>query len=141
MKKYETMEHTADVKLRIRGTDLEELFENGACAVYDLIADAAALAEEKPELRKKFSLKAENPGALFLLWLREILFSFSVRHFVGVKYHFIHLDDTHLEAEVFGRKFDPKRHDQKHEVKAVTYHDFKFEQTKDGWLAEVIFDV
>jgi SHS2 domain-containing protein len=36
---------------------------------------------------------------------------------------------------------DESRHEMDHEVKAITYHGLKVEQTVDGWYAEVIVDI
>jgi SHS2 domain-containing protein len=36
---------------------------------------------------------------------------------------------------------DESRHEMDHEVKAITYHGLKVEQTADGWYAEVIVDI
>ncbi len=46
-----------------------------------------------------------------------------------------------LEAAAWGEPMDPSRHELNHEVKAITYHGLKVEQTADGWLAEVIVDI
>ncbi len=50
-------------------------------------------------------------------------------------------DDTGLSALAHGEMYDPLRHLLEHEVKAITYHAFKVEQTNDGWLAELIVDI
>ena len=46
-----------------------------------------------------------------------------------------------LRALGRGEKLDPERHEQRADVKAVTLHHFRVEQTEDGWRALVILDV
>jgi SHS2 domain-containing protein len=46
-----------------------------------------------------------------------------------------------LSATVQGEPLDLTRHEIEVEVKAITWHALKVEQTANGWLAEVIVDV
>lgn len=141
------MDHTADAGLRIFGRDLPELFEHAALGMLDQMTDAAALRAEI-QTAKKTAIYEEILQAdaisledLFLGWLRELLFRFSTACFAAVDFHFIKLDEKHLHVRVRGLRFDPARHDQKCEVKAVTYHDFKLRHHGGVWSAEVIFDI
>ncbi|NTV43837.1 MAG: archease, partial [Syntrophobacteraceae bacterium] len=43
--------------------------------------------------------------------------------------------------EASGEKIDPDRHDLIVDVKAVTFHHFRVEQTRHGWEAMVILDL
>jgi SHS2 domain-containing protein len=53
----------------------------------------------------------------------------------------VKVTDAGLTATARGEPYDPARHVLAHEVKAITYHELKVEQTADGWLAEVIVDI
>ena len=44
-------------------------------------------------------------------------------------------------GKAWGEPLDRDRHELSHEVKAITYHGLKVEQTPEGWLAEVIVDI
>ena len=138
MKPYEVIDHTADIGLRIYGRTLEELFIHAATGLFDLITSADAIPAEKDI---SFQLKGENAGDLLLQWLREWLFIFSTGHWVFKSVSFQKLSDKELTAVAACGQFDPKRHEQRNEVKAVTYHQFKLEKQKSGWVAEVIFDI
>ena len=50
-------------------------------------------------------------------------------------------DESGLTAVCRGERLDRARHQLEHEVKAITYHELKVEQTADGWLAEAIVDI
>ena len=47
------------------------------------------------------------------------------------------MHDGGLSGTAWGEPLDPARHALDHEVKAITYHGLRVEQTADGWLAEV----
>ena len=138
---YEVIEHTADIGLRIYGGDLPELFTHAAEGLFDLITDAEKIRAGKKPARFSFRLKAENEGDLLLAWLREMLFTFGAQKLVLMDFQFTRLTGKELEASAAAYPFDPAWDEQKYEVKAVTYHHFKIEKTKNGWLAEVIFDI
>lgn len=46
-----------------------------------------------------------------------------------------------LTGTVKGEELDPARHRQIVDVKAVTLHGFKLEETEEGWRARVILDI
>jgi SHS2 domain-containing protein len=138
MKQYEVIEHTADIGLRIYGRDLQELFRHAALGLFNLMTDVGKI---KTQESRTFCLQSQNAGNLLLSWLRELLFTFSVEKWVFKEIVFKNLTERQLEAIATGERFDPKRHEQRSEVKAVTYHQFKLEKRKTGWVAEVIFDI
>ena len=138
MKRYETIEHTADTGLRIYGKDWQELLANAARGLFDLMTDTGKIGTR---LQTVISLEGEDQNDLFLKWLRELLFLFSTKRFVLKEFDFKELTAKKIRAVARGGVFDAKRHDQRMEVKAVTYHHFKLEEQKSGWMAEVIFDV
>lgn len=141
MKPYEIFEHTADVGLKIRGANLEELFINGAAGLTALITDPAEIFSDPDRLLMGFELKAADTGELFLKWMREILFNFSAKRYVLTDFKFDRLNGVGLSVRAGAVPFDPDRHDQGLEVKAITYHGFKFEKSASGWYAEVIVDI
>ena len=53
----------------------------------------------------------------------------------------VHVTDAGLTGTAWGEPLDRERHQLEHEVKAITYHGLRVEQTPDGWLAEVIVDI
>ena len=159
MKSYETLEHTADIGLRIRGKSLEKLFLNAASGLFFLITGADEIKSEEKLIQQDFYLEAESLEELFLKWMKELLFVFSAHHWIPVRFDFhkgvgaalvAALPKTgqaqgpplHLQATGYGVTYDPTRHGQHYEVKAVTYHQFKFEKKSDGsFEAEVILDI
>ena len=147
MPDYEFFDHTADIGLRAFGGDLPELFTNAAWGLFEVITDLRVIeaglpAHAKTPLKKvSYDLKAKNINGLFILWLREILFSFSSRCLIPLGFKFEHLSEKELKAVARAIVFDPVRHPQKSEVKAVTNHAFKISYEKKHWVAEVVLDI
>lgn len=137
-KKYEIIEHTADVGLRFFGKTLDSLFVNAACGLFDLIAELEKV-EEKESV--DFTIEAEGKEELLVRWLSELHFRFEVDRQLFKRFQISKIDEKFLSAKAYGEKYDSERHELKTEIKAVTYHQLKVELSRKGWLAEVIFDV
>lgn len=138
MKKYEIIDHTADVGLRVFGKDLSELFINAASGMFKIITDAKnAQADQTINIR----LKAPNIEELFLLWLSELLYQSNVKEIIFTEFVIESLSDKSLKAYARAYKFDIKKESLNVEIKAVTYHQLKVEKTGDGYFGQVIFDI
>jgi SHS2 domain-containing protein len=135
---YETFDHTADLGLRIQASDLNSLFQEAAMAMFSTIVDD--LNSVNPG--ECFEIAIEGTDREFLLfdWLRELLYRFDAEHRLFSKFE-VRVTSEGLTASAWGEPIDPERHVLGHEVKAITYHELKVQQTADGWLAEVIVDI
>ncbi|MCD6082920.1 archease [Candidatus Aerophobetes bacterium] len=138
MKKYELIDHTADIGVKVRGKSVGELFENAAYAMFDLIADL-----DRVEKREVLEVEIEGEGMDELLadWLRELLYKFNGERHLLKDFKIEEIDQKSLKARVRGEKLDLSRHSLKMEIKAVTYYGLEIKRTSEGWQAQVIFDV
>jgi SHS2 domain-containing protein len=135
---YELFEHTADLGLRVRAPDLDSLFaEAGKCLFSAIVEDPSAV---RSEVEQTLELPGTDREYLLFDWLRELLYRFDADHMVYRDFAVTVRPDG-LTAAVRGEPLDPARHVLSHEVKAITYHELKAEQTPNGWLAEVIVDI
>jgi len=134
----EFFEHTADLGLRVRAADLNGLFAEAALALFSAIVEDAGtvVASQRIEVR----LPAEDREFLLFDWLKTLLYHFDAEHILFSRFD-VKVSESGLEGEAWGEPMDPSRHEPNHEVKAITYHGLKVEQTADGWLAEVIVDI
>ena len=135
---YETFEHTADLGLRVRAADLNSLFAEAAHALFAAIVDDPATVQPRQQL--DVQLAADDREYLLFDWLRELLYHFDVEHLLLSRFE-VQVSDTVLTGTAWGEPLDRDRHALSHEVKAITYHGLRVEQTSDGWLAEVIVDI
>jgi SHS2 domain-containing protein len=135
---FETFDHTADLGLRIRAGDLNALFaEAGRALLSLLVSNPDAVM---PKDARAVGVAGRNREDLFVDWLAELLFLFESDKFLASRLEAA-VDDEGARGAVWGETYDPARHTLAHEVKAVTYHALKVENTESGWLAEVILDI
>ncbi|MFP4032246.1 MAG: archease [Desulfococcaceae bacterium] len=135
---FETIDHTADLGVRVWSPNLSSLFAEAARAMTSLMADSDAI-----EGRETVSISAEGADAADLMvnWLREILYLWHGRELLTAEAEVLEIDETRIQSRIRCDPHDPTRHEIRHELKAVTYHDLRVEPTPDGWEAVVIFDV
>jgi SHS2 domain-containing protein len=135
---YETFDHTADLGLRVRATDLDTLFAEAAEALFSAIVEDPATIEPREPV--SITIAGDEQDFLLYDWLRRLLYLFEADHWLFRNFE-VRVSDTGLEATAWGEPLDRARHELSHEVKAITYHELKVEPTDDGWLAEVIVDI
>ena len=135
---FEVFEHTADIGLRIRAPDLETIYAEAAAALFALFV---ANPETVSNMQEKTFQVAGEPGDYLLFdWLNELLYTFETERLLLRDFR-VEFNTAGLVAICSGESIDRTRHAMEHEVKAITYHELKLEQTADGWLAEVIVDI
>jgi SHS2 domain-containing protein len=135
---HETFDHTADLGLRVRAAELDTLFAEAGQALFSAVVED--LAAVRP--LQQIDVRVEGGDREYLLfdWLKELLYRFDAERLVLGHFE-AHVGPDGVTGTAWGEPFDPARHVPLHEVKAITYHGLRVEQTPDGWLAEVIVDI
>lgn len=136
--KYEQVEHTADIALRIYGKSLEDLFRHGAEGLFEQIGTCS---ERENSVSRKMFLQAASLEDLFHDWLAELNFLHQLHHEIYYDFKIQLADQKTLDAEVSGTGIDPNQDSIELEIKAVTYHHLEVKETEQGWQAFVIFDI
>lgn len=137
MKKYEQIDISGDVGLRIWGDNLEELFENAASGMSELTTDTSKIKETD---KKEFALHSDSYESLLVLWLNELIFLFDAYGFIGMSFS-VSLKDKKLTAQISGGIFDPEVNESRLLLKAATYHKLSLKKINSKWEAIVIFDI
>ena len=141
-KKYEYLEHTADVKFLAYGKTLEEVFENAALAMFNVIIDTEKVSGETA---REVFLKSPDLESLLVDWLSELLYLFEVDEIVFRKFQVEEIREEEgeysINARASGEKYYPESHPFETEIKAVTYNQLEIEKTADGWKAQVVVDI
>lgn len=129
------LDHTADVGLEVEADTLPALFLRAGRGMLHLILEGPA-----PEGVEERRVQVEGDGVDSLLrnWLRELLYLHEVEGFALTDVTFHRLDPGALEATVRG---GPDPSPPAREIKGVTLHGLRAEETSNGWFARVIFDV
>src|SRR4051794_17194470 len=134
----EFFEHTADLGLRVRAADLDDLFAEAARALFSAVVEdlGTVVASQRLELR----IAGADKEFLLFDWLKTLLYHFDAEHLLFSRFE-VRLADGGLTGKAWGEPLDRARHELSHEVKAITYHGLRVGQTADGWEAEVIVDI
>ena len=135
---FEFFDHTADLGLRVTAPDLNALFTEAAVGLFSMMTDD--LSAVRPNLAVKFAVTGDDREYLLFDWLRELLLYADEHRVLFCRFE-VSVTDSELSATAHGEPLDPARHELAREVKAITYHELKVEQTPAGWLAEVIVDI
>lgn len=138
MKKYDLIDHTADVGVKAYGKTLSECFENIAKGMFDIITDNSKIESIG---QYEISLEAPDLEQLLVDWLSELLFLNSAKNLV-FGFFKINLDEKNnsLSATVFGEKYNISKHKIGAEIKAVTYHMLEVKNKKPVHV-QVLFDI
>jgi len=136
--KYELIDHTADFGIRVFSADLQTLFADAACALYDVITELE-LVEGLNDI--DICVSGDDLPDLMVNWLREVLYLWTGKQELVKTVKILSLSEYGLRATVKTDTYDPERHIIKNEIKAVTYHQIQVHETAEGWEAEIIFDV
>ena len=140
MKAFEFVDiTTADVAFVAYGKDLNELFENAALAMFEVMVNTRQI-EEKVE--EKVSVDGYDLESLMFNWLNELLYISDSKNMAFNKF-IVKIDESNLrlEATCRGEVINPKKHETRTVVKAATYHQMKIWKENDIWKAQVILDI
>ncbi|HDM37841.1 MAG TPA: archease [Candidatus Omnitrophica bacterium] len=137
-KGFQILEHTADLRLKIRGSSDKELFINAAKGMFSVITsiDNIALKERIP-----VELRASKKEDLLIDWLNELLFLINTKDMLFREFKIYELNRGYIKAEAIGERIDSKRHKIITEIKAATYYNIKIISDDSGWSCEITFDV
>jgi len=134
---WKFLEHTADIRMEVRGATLEELFANAADGLTSLLSPGPPLPAES-EL--DVSVEGGDNEQLLVNFLREILFRFQVNGFVMTTCEIAFPEPTRLQARLHGRHVGSGEPQPDEEIKGVTYHDLTIRRN-DGYSVRIVFDV
>lgn len=143
MKKFEFLEHTADVKMRVFGATLKELFCNAVLGMATIQMPNFKLQipnkfqNSKSKIQKEIKVKSLDIETLLVDFLSEVLTQSDINNIVFPKAKIKRLTKNAIEAEIFGYKIDKFKED----IKAVTYHGVEVKKVGDHWEAVVLFDI
>jgi len=141
-KRFEFLEHTADVYVAAYGINLEEAFENAALATFETMTET-----EKVEPKIEDSIEAEgyDEYALLYNWLEALLIKFETTENLYSKFKISKIEKTSkgfkLNAKIWGEPFNSEKHPQKVGIKAVTYHQMEIIKNPRIVTVKFILDI
>ncbi|MCA9485689.1 MAG: archease [Nanoarchaeota archaeon] len=143
MKKYEFLEHTADIKFRARGKDLNEAFENCVLAICDFISKGQKIKHARGEV---VNVSGRDKKELLYNFLEEILVLLDSKGFLTASANVQVLGNT-IKAEFFGD--DVENYSGLDPIKAPTFAEMYVREVSgsdvfdggSGWEIQAVMDV
>jgi SHS2 domain-containing protein len=135
---YRILEHPADLGIEAFGRTLKEAFESAALGLTSIIVDPASV---DPSEQRSVSLQGTDPENLLVVWLSEIIYLYDGEDFLLSRVRIHQLADGILDATLFGEKIIEGKHTLKMDVKAITYHQLKVEESPEGVLLRIFLDI
>ncbi len=133
-RRFEEIEHTADLAIRVWGGDLAELFANAAYGLACQLADPAGVEQT---VERSIELEAYDAETLLVAWLGELLYLNERDALVFTGFDVRELTPTRLRAVVRGGAVEG----QHGHIKAVTFNELEITPTGAGYEVTVVFDV
>ena len=135
---FRILEHPSDVGIEATGASLNEAFENSARGLLSLIISKESV---DPRQERFIELKSSDLPNLLVKWLSEILYLYDGDNFIVGEVEIERISPKGLEAIVRGESVDEARHPMNMDIKAVTYHQLKIREKRDGCLIRVFLDI
>lgn len=140
MKRYEFIDHTADVAVKAYGDSLEEAFASAAEAMFDVITGSAAIEAAR---KIEFGVESIDPEGLLVMFLSQLIVIHEVEGLVLTDFAVSFAGEHKLQATGRGEKFDRQKHGGGIQVKGVSYHMMEISRPGEGrpCFVQVLFDI
>lgn len=142
---FELIQHTADLKIRVYGNSLAELFKHALMGMFQVCEPVAPtctrhddrlICANLPE-QHQVTVHAVDRESLLVAFLSHALYLSDTHNqaYFDVTLHAI--SDTNLQATLHGVQVTGFNV----EIKAVTYHEMHIESVDGRWKTDVVFDI
>ena len=136
--RYEFLDHTGDLGIRVWADDVKGLFREAALALFDIITD---IERVEVQLERKTDVAGTGREELMVAWLNGLLYLHEVERLLFCDFVVTEVDEGRLKGVARGEKFREGSHVIKTSIKAVTYHQLEIQEREGCWQTQVIFDV
>lgn len=125
---YKFLEHTADVGIECSGSTLEEAFEEGGKALFEVMVDIQGI---QPIELTTFTVEADSIENLFVEYLNKLIALKDINDSLYSEFEVEIKEENNkfiLNCLARGEKIDQEKHNLKTEVKSATYFGLKYEK-------------
>jgi len=135
--KFEYFDVTADIGVRVRGVNINEIFENAAIAVTSLMLDPSIIGKK---IVKEFFIEGNDISSLLINWITELLI---IRDSEGILFSSFQVkisnDGKSLNAKNYGERIIGNNLEM--DIKAITYSLFKLEKLNGDYYLQFVLDI
>lgn len=144
---FRELDHTADLRVEIRGKDEKDLFRNAVESLYLLLGLPSLPGRRDTVAQERLEIKGQDPEEALVELLGELLYrATSERQRLNLQELSVRRGEegaegcsvvacggweTLTDGEMAGQR----------QIKAVTYHDVQIRRTRRGWSARVVMDL
>ena len=136
IKRFDLIEHTADIGIKAYGQNMAEAFANAAYGLFSIITD---LRKVRKVESKTVELHEKRLEDLLYSWLNYLIYLFDTEQILFKQFDIQEFNLQKIKAVCYGEKVNPSRHEMKLGVKAATYYLLKADTEKNQ--VQVIFDI
>lgn len=137
MERYKFIDKiTSDVMFEAYGKTLRDVFINAAEALSSIICK---LDKVKPKKAIDIELTESNVEDLMFSWLQEIIAAVDIEQMFFSKFEIHEISEKHVKAKIYGEPITKEKGETV--VKSITYHQYKFEKTPNGFKVTVSCDI
>ncbi|MBN2142307.1 archease [Candidatus Woesearchaeota archaeon] len=138
---FEYLEHTADLKVKAWGNQLEKAFENAALGGMNFIVD---IKKVEPKIKKKIMVRSKRLESLLYDFLEELLYLIDTDGFMFAGAQEMSIargvgGDLELHCVALGDSY--KNYERKGDLKAITYSEMSIKEKDGGWEIIVVYDI
>jgi SHS2 domain-containing protein len=133
---YEVLEHTADLRFRVRGRTLPEAFAEAARAVCGTMAPNCTPGE----IARRVEVEAEDTGTLLADFLSELLYLSDAESIAFCSFS-VEILGNRLTALCRGEEFRKEKHGGGEEIKGISYSGLSLYKEGESYVLEFIADV
>lgn len=140
MKRFEYLEHTADVLIRAHGDSSAEAYAAAAEAMFDIISGHAILS---PQGQIQVEIEGLDLESLLVRFLSELIVRHEVDRIILGNFLVTRLSGRHLVASADWEPFSDEKHGGGIHVKGVPYHLLEINPEGPSGPAsiQVLFDI
>ena len=137
--KIQYLPHTADIRMKIEGSTLEELFMAGVLGMGNILREGFCDKNGPFVLKSKIELMAQDQTCLLIDFLSWVLSTSYSEKAIFCEVVFFELTRKKIRVEIHGSQ-QAQGFDE--EIKAVTYHEADVHKNNNGdWVTLIIFDI
>lgn len=137
---FQILPHTADMRIRVWGGTLQELFGNALRGMAHYLAPAVfSLKGKVTRVRQAISIEAVDVNSLLVEFLSEVIAQSDIKNAVFTKVIFEKFGENFLKGELQGVAVDKFDKD----IKAVSYHEVDIKRSPETGMYEtaLVFDI
>lgn len=135
---FEILPHTADIRLKVTGKDLKDLFAAALLGMNEIIKPGFCRDGQKLSKHLELDGQAADVTVLLIDFLSETLAYTQEQKVVYCRAEFLELTAKRLKTKLLGAKVESFEED----IKAATYHEAKVGKNEKGeWETVIVFDI